>query len=180
MPQIQLFLRTQGAIVLLPTIAVLLFGQIGQPAAYAASQVPQVNANAPGFSRTDLNHRQVSLAANRGKVILLNFWATWCAPCIAEIPRFAEWQREYGGRGLQVIAISMDDEEQPVRAAYQKYGLNYPVVMGDEKLGNLYGGILGLPVTLLIDRRGKIRFRHQGAADFAVIEREIQNLIFER
>ena len=170
----------QDALRFLPMTAALLCGLIGQPAAYASSPIPQRNANAPGFSRTDLNHRQVSLAANRGKVILLNFWATWCAPCVAEIPRFAEWQREYGGRGLQVIAISMDDEEQPVRAAYQKYGLNYPVVMGDEKLGNLYGGILGLPVTLLIDRHGKIRFRHQGAADFALLEREIHYLIFER
>ena len=172
--------RMQRDRLLLLAMAALLCGLIGLPVAHAASPIPQGNANAPGFSRTDLNHRQVSLAANRGKVILLNFWATWCAPCIAEIPRFAEWQREYGGRGLQVIAISMDDEEQPVRAAYQKYGLNYPVVMGDEKLGNLYGGILGLPVTLLVDRRGKIRFRHQGATDFAMIEREIQDLLFER
>jgi cytochrome c biogenesis protein CcmG/thiol:disulfide interchange protein DsbE len=148
--------------------------------ASAASQIAQGISNAPDFSRADLNHKEVSLAAYHGKVILLNFWATWCAPCIAEIPRFAEWQHAYGGQGLQVIGISMDDEEQPVRAAYQKYQLNYPVVMGDETLGELYGGILGMPVTMLIDRRGKIRFRHQGAIDFNVVEHEIQGLLLAR
>ncbi len=150
------------------------------PAANARPPTLPANHTAPSFSRADLNHRQVKLTAYRGKVVLLNFWATWCAPCLTEIPRFAEWQREYGGRGLQVIGISMDDEKQPVRIAYQKYGLNYPVVMGDEKLGEMYGGILGLPVTFLIGRNGKIRFVHQGAADLKTIESEIQSLLSPR
>ena len=81
-------------------------------------------------SRVDLDQRNVDLTAYRGKVVLLNFWATWCAPCLTEMPRFVEWQQEYGGRGLQVIGVSMDDEAPPVRAAYQKYRLNYPVVLG--------------------------------------------------
>jgi thiol-disulfide isomerase/thioredoxin len=125
----------------------------------------------------DLDHREVHLAAYRGKVVLLNFWATWCAPCLAEAPRLAEWQRKYGGRhGLQILGVSMDDDAGPVREAYRKYGLNYPVVMGDEKIGELYGGILGLPVTFLIDRNGRIRFKHEGATDLDVLEREIREL----
>jgi thiol-disulfide isomerase/thioredoxin len=126
----------------------------------------------------DLNQRKVNLADYRGKVVLLNFWATWCTPCLAEVQHFAQWQRRYGGqRGLQVVGVSMDDEEPPVRAVYQRYGLNYPVVMGDERLGELYGGVLGLPVTLLIDETGKIRFKHVGATDLNIIEREIQGLL---
>lgn len=96
---------------------------------------------------------------------------------MAEIPRFAEWQRKYGGRGLQIVGVSMDDDEPPVRAVYRKYGLNYPVVMGDEKLGELYGGVLGLPMTFLIDGSGRIRFQHEGAADPALIEREMRTLL---
>ncbi len=112
-----------------------------------------------------------------GKVVLLNFWATWCVPCLSEMPRFVAWQQEYGGRGLQVIGISMDDEEQPVRITYQKYRLNYPVVMGDEKIGEMYGGIFGLPVTFLIDRNGKIRFKHEGDTDIKTIESEMRGLL---
>jgi peroxiredoxin len=132
---------------------------------------------APSFTRVDLNDRQVSLADYRGKVVLLNFWATWCVPCLAELPRFVAWQQEYGGRGLQVIGISMDDEEQPVRTLSQKYRLNYPVVMGDEKIGEMYGGILGLPVTFLIDRSGRIRFKHEGDTDITTIESEMRGLL---
>lgn len=132
---------------------------------------------APDFSRLDLDHREIHLAAYRGKVVLLNFWATWCAPCLSEIPRFAQWQRKYGGRGLQIVGVSMDDEEAPARAAYRKVALNYPVVMGDEKLGELYGGVLGLPMTFLIDGEGRIRFEHEGATDLEVLEREIRGLL---
>jgi thiol-disulfide isomerase/thioredoxin len=145
--------------------------------ATAEPPAPITYRRAPNFSRVDLNHRRVNLADYRGKVVLLNFWATWCAPCLTEIPRFVAWQQEYGGRGLQVIGISMDDEEQPVRVAYQKYRLNYPVVMGDERIGEMYGGVLGLPVTFLIDRSGKIRFKHQGDADIRTVESEIRGLL---
>jgi cytochrome c biogenesis protein CcmG, thiol:disulfide interchange protein DsbE len=147
------------------------------PVAKAETPAPITYRRAPNFSRIDLNHRQMNLAHYRGKVVLLNFWATWCAPCLTEMPRFVAWQQEYGGSGLQVVGISMDDEEQPVRVAYRKYRLNYPVVMGDEKIGEMYGGILGLPVTFLIDRRGKIRFKHQGAADIKTLESEIRSLL---
>ena len=140
------------------------------------SRTPAARRPAPDFSRLDLDRREIRLGAYRGKVVLLNFWATWCSPCLAEIPRFAEWQRKFAGR-LQVVGVSMDDEEPPVRAAYKKYGLNYPVVMGDEKLGELYGGVLGLPMTFLIDGSGRIRFRHEGATDLDVIEREIRELL---
>lgn len=141
---------------------------------------PTIYRSAPNFSRVDLNHKQINLADYRGKVVLLNFWATWCGPCLAEMPHFVAWQHEYGGRGLRVIGISMDDGEQPVRTAYRKYKLNYPVVMGDEKIGEMYGGIYGLPVTFLIDTNGKIRFQYQGAVDLNRLQNEIQTLLPRR
>jgi cytochrome c biogenesis protein CcmG/thiol:disulfide interchange protein DsbE len=164
-------------IVLLVIGIALLSGWPGTVTAMAQSPKPATYTVAPGFSRHDLDHRNVNLSAYRGKVVLLNFWATWCAPCLTEIPRFAEWQQKYGGRGLQVIGISMDDDEAPVHAAYKKYKLNYPVLMGDEQLGELYGGVLGLPVTFLIDRNGKIRFKHEGAANLNILGREVKALL---
>jgi cytochrome c biogenesis protein CcmG/thiol:disulfide interchange protein DsbE len=153
------------------------FPHTGNFAAKTGTPVPVSHRTAPSFTRIDLNDRQVSLAGYRGKVVLLNFWATWCAPCLTEMPRFVAWQQKYGGRGLQVIGISMDDEEQPVRILSQKYRLNYPVIMGDEKIGEMYGGILGLPVTFLIDRSGRIRFKHEGDIDIKTIEIEMRGLL---
>jgi peroxiredoxin len=117
-----------------------------------------LNQQAPEFSRVDFNQRKVDLAALKGRVVLLNFWATWCAPCQMELPRFKEWQARYGAQGFQVLAISMDDSERPAKALARKSRLNFPVVLGDAELGKQYGGIFGLPVTFLIDRTGKIRF----------------------
>lgn len=134
-------------------------------------------AIAPSFVAKDLNNKKIELTAYRGKVVLLNFWATWCAPCLVEIPHFVDWQQKYGSRGFQVLGVSMDDGAQPVREVYHKYRLNYPVVMGDERLGEMYGGILGLPVTLLIDGKGTIRFKYQGEPDLKSMEREVQNLL---
>ena len=149
-----------------------------------ASEAPQPSAPkinmAPSFVRMDLNGHKVDLRAYRGKAVLLNFWATWCGPCLTEIPSFVIWQKQYGGRGLQVIGISMDDDASPVRGIIQKYRLNYPVVMGDEKLGDLYGGVLGLPVTYLIDSHGKIVAKYQGAVDLKRLEGELQDLLPNR
>jgi thiol-disulfide isomerase/thioredoxin len=132
---------------------------------------------APEFSLTDLEGRKLALSGYRGKVILLDFWATWCAPCQTEIPLFVEWQKRYSPRGLQVIGISMDDSAPPVRAFYGKLGINYPVALGSVKVAEDYGGILGLPVNLVIDRSGRIAARHDGMTDLPGLEKEIQALL---
>jgi cytochrome c biogenesis protein CcmG, thiol:disulfide interchange protein DsbE len=133
--------------------------------------------SAPDFTRTDLSGTSIGLRSYRGKLVLLNFWATWCAPCLSEIPRFAEWQRRYGPAGLQILGVSMDEDPAPVRAAYQKFQLNYPVVMGDAQLGELFGGVLGLPFTYLIDPRGRIVDRFEGEPDLKRMEARIQGLL---
>lgn len=109
--------------------------------------------------------------------MLLNFWATWCAPCQLELPRFNAWQAKYGPDELQIIAISMDDDSALVRATDRKLRLNFPVIMGDAELGTQYGGVLGLPVTYLIGRDGTIRARFKGAANLQVIEKRIRELL---
>ena len=135
---------------------------------------------APDFSLTDLQGRKLNLADYRGKVILLDFWATWCVPCQTEIPRFIEWQKKYGDQGFQVIGISMDDDARAARKFVKRYKLNYPVVMGSEKLAKSYGGILGLPANLIVDREGRIVAKHVGETDLAVLEAEIRSQLSEK
>ena len=109
--------------------------------------------------------------------MLLDFWATWCVPCRDEIPHFIELQNRYGDQGLQIIGVSMDDGPEPVRDFQKSFKMNYPVLMGNAKTGELYGGILGLPVSFLIGRDGRIVARHIGATSPAVFEKEIMGLL---
>ena len=139
-----------------------------------------VNKPAPAFARTTLDNQSVDLAGLRGRVVLLNFWATWCAPCQVEMPRFVAWQTKYNADGLSIVGVSMDDDSEPVKALVRNLNLNFPVVMGDEKLGLAYGGVLGLPVTYLIDRHGIIRARYQGESSLDAMEAAIRQLLAKR
>jgi peroxiredoxin len=93
------------------------------------------------------------------------------------MPRFAVWQREYGPRDLQIIGISMDDDPRPARGLVRKLKLNYPAAMGDETLGHLYGGVMGLPLTFVIDRHCKIEAQFQGEVETDSIEKEFKPLL---
>ncbi len=132
---------------------------------------------APDFSLVGLDGSSVSLTKYRGKVVLLNFWATWCEPCRKEIPEFMEFQNNYGPRGFQVLGISMDDDAKPVLKFRDEFHVNYPIVMGSAAVGESYGGVLGLPITFLIDREGRIYAKHIGAANSVQIETEIRQLL---
>ncbi|MFP5235563.1 MAG: TlpA family protein disulfide reductase [Acidobacteriota bacterium] len=142
-----------------------------------ASPQALLHKAAPQFTRNDLQHRSIDLRSYRGKVVLLTFWATWCAPCQTEIPKFLEWQRTLGPRGFEVLAISMDDDAGPVARLVQRKHVSYPVIMGDTQLAQLYGGILGLPVNFLIDRQGVVQAVFQGESNLESIHGRIQALL---
>jgi peroxiredoxin len=154
------------------------FGIYGAHTTFAAESL--LHKQAPEFARKDMNHKRLDLNSFRGKVVLLNFWATWCAPCQLEMPRFISWQSQFGSRGLQVIGISMDDDPTAVRNLCAKLNVNYPVAMGDEKIGELYGGVLGLPVIYLIDTHGEIRAVYRGETDLSAIEKQMKMLLPHR
>ncbi len=135
---------------------------------------------APRLRAMDLGGNNIDTAAYTGNVVLINFWAAWCTPCREEIPQFVSLQEKYRGQGLQLIGISMDDQEQALRDFYRQYKMNYPVIAGTQKIAQEYGGVLGLPTTFLIDRDGRIRARYSGAADFSKLERRIVALLQAR
>jgi peroxiredoxin len=167
--------RSKARVQWLAVCATLLvvFGSGGR----AQEPASLVRRRAPAFSLQDLHGNLVSLEKDRGKVVLLNFWATWCGPCKVEMPQFMQWRREYGAQGLEVIGVSIDDSAPPARAFVQKLRLNYPVVMGNAKLGEQYGGVLGVPVTFLIDRTGMVRARFDGEEHLAAEERQMRRLL---
>jgi thiol-disulfide isomerase/thioredoxin len=147
------------------------------PATQRAGKLTGERPLAPPFSLTDLNGRKLELADHKGKVILLDFWATWCGPCRIEIPGFVRLQERYRDQGLVVIGISLDDSPEPVRDFYREFRMNYAVAMGNDRVTELYGGIIGLPTTFLIGRDGRIYSRHIGGTDVSVFEDEIKELL---
>ena len=163
--------------ILITVAALLLIGTV----AYRLQSRPQFqavgHALAPEFSVTTIDGKKLALSDYRGKIVLLDFWATWCTPCRQEIPRFVQLQDQHGADGLQIIGISMDDSAEPVRQFSRDFHINYPVALGGAKLGELYGGVFGLPIAFLIDREGRILSKHIGAADPVLFDKEIEHAL---
>jgi peroxiredoxin len=133
---------------------------------------------APDFTLKDSDGKTVRLSDFRGKVVLLDFWATWCGPCKIEIPWFMEFQRKNQDKGLVVLGVSMDDEGWEVVKPYLAHmKINYRVVIGNDQTAQLYGGVDALPTTFLIDREGKIAAVHVGLADRRDFENGITQLL---
>ncbi len=150
------------------------------PAQAKKAGAPAAGRIAPDFSRPTLDGKPLKLSGYRGKVVLLNFWATWCGPCIAEIPKFSAWRTRYAADGFQVVGVSMDDDRATVDKANRKLKLSYPVVMGDEHLGEQYGGVLGLPISYLIGADGKVIARYQGETNLDEMEKRITSALPKR
>jgi peroxiredoxin len=132
---------------------------------------------APDFTLPQPDGQPLSLSSYRGKVVLLDFWATWCVPCRQETPHLVDLRKKYADRGLEIIGVSMDDSADPVRPFVEQFHVNYPIVMGTAKTGEQYGGVLGLPIAFLIDRQGRIVSKHMGATDAEVFDKEIARML---
>jgi len=132
---------------------------------------------APQFALKDSTDNLVSLKNYRGKVILLDFWATWCGGCKEEIPWFSEFERKYGGKGFSVVGVSLDDDGwKVVKPFIQSAGVPYRIVLGDEETAKKYG-IVNMPDTFLIDRNGRIAAKYVGLVDKDDVESNIRAIL---
>ena len=145
----------------------------------AASVKPDKDRKAaPDFTLKDADGKAVHLSDYKGKVVLLDFWATWCGPCKIEIPWFMDMQRKNKDKGFEVLGIAMDDEGwEVVKPFLADLGVNYRVVIGTDSTADRYGGVDALPTTFLIDRSGKIAAVHVGRASKRDFEDGIQELL---
>jgi thiol-disulfide isomerase/thioredoxin len=133
---------------------------------------------APDFTLESLDGKTMRLSDLRGKAVLLNFWATWCGPCKIETPWLVELQNQYGSQGLQVVGVAMDDSGKDEIAKFAKeMGMNYPVLLGKEAVGDAYGGIPYLPESFFIGRDGKIVDKIMGIDSRSVIEDGIKKAL---
>jgi cytochrome c biogenesis protein CcmG/thiol:disulfide interchange protein DsbE len=133
---------------------------------------------APDFTLNDASGKRVSLRDFKGEVVVLNFWATWCVPCKAEIPWFIEFEKTYASRGFTVLGVSMDEDGWKAINPYAaKAKINYPIVLGNEDVNRQYGGFDALPTTVVIGRDGKVAFLHEGLIARDEYEKEIRRLL---
>jgi peroxiredoxin len=168
----------------IPLAAALVFGYLAgcsssPRAVNAASVKPDKERKvAPNFTLKDADGKVVHLADYKGKVVLLDFWATWCSPCKVEIPWFMDMQRKSKDRGLEVLGVAMDDEGwEVVKPFVAKMGVNYRILAGNDATAQAYGGVDALPTTFLIDRTGKIAAVHVGLASKKDFEDGIEQLL---
>jgi cytochrome c biogenesis protein CcmG/thiol:disulfide interchange protein DsbE len=133
---------------------------------------------APDFALKDVSGNTVKLSDYRGKVVLLNFWATWCAPCKVEIPWFMGFETEYKNRDFAVLGVSLDDDGWDSLKPYLiDHKMNYRVLLGNDDVSKAYGDVDALPTTFIIDRRGNIASTHNGLVSKNIYEDEIKQLL---
>lgn len=153
-------------------------GLVATLVASAALMPEKERKPAAEFSLPTATGSTLKLSDLKGKVVLLNFWATWCGPCKAEIPWFIEFQKAYEAQGFTIVGVSMDDDGWRVVKPYVKSsGMNYPVLLGNDKMADSYGGVDAMPTTMMIDRNGKISAIHSGLAGKDVYRQEILDLL---
>lgn len=138
---------------------------------------------APVFTLTAMDGKRVSLNDLKGKPVLLNFWATWCAPCKVEMPWFEDFSKKYAAQGLQVVGVNEDDEAKPdklkaeVAETTKRLSVTYPILLTDHKVGDAYGGLDMLPATFFIDKGGVIRGEAIGLASRDEAEANVQKIL---
>ncbi len=159
---------------------VLAQGMVGWGAGIQPAQSAQERGVAPNFRLTDLSGRPLELSSYSGKVVLIDFWATWCPPCRKMIPHLKSLRAAYQGQGFEVIGISVGEDTGTVQSFAKSNGMSYPIaISGNGQTEQAYGGIRGIPTTFLIDKRGRIAQQYVGYHEKDVLEAEIKKLLAE-
>ena len=159
-------------------LSTFLWGRPAAPGRAATPLVAPALLVAPDFSLSDRSGHAVSLSAYRGRVVLLNFWATWCSPCKREVPWLVDFQRKYKDRGFTVLGLSLDDDGWTTLGPYMDdEAITYPVALATDDVVALYGGVGVVPMTFLVDRDGRISAKHLGLIDKDGVETEIQKAL---
>ena len=167
-------------VVAMVVTVMLVFGfQMARRTGRGVSAGPSMKGQtAPDFTLESLDGKTVHLSDFRGKGVLLNFWATWCQPCKIEMPWFAELQKQYGPQGLQIVGVAMDDASpKEISEFAHDLGVNYPILVGKEAVGDAYGGVQFLPATFYIGRDGKVVDKVFGLKGRGEIEENIKKAL---
>jgi thiol-disulfide isomerase/thioredoxin len=155
-------------------------GAKGKDSDGAELETPKMQGKqAPNFTLVDLDGKKVSLSDFKGRPVLVNFWATWCAPCKVEMPWFEEFRKQYAGQGLVILGLADDVDvgKEKIAKAAQQLGVTYPILLTDGKVQEAYGGLDVLPVSFYVDRTGKVVLQTAGLGLKERVEENIKKLI---
>ncbi len=171
-------------------VYILVYGKVGKPLVSSATSTqdrkakgvaPATSPVAPAFSLKDISGREVRLNDFKGKVVVLNFWATWCGPCKIETPWLVEFREQFFKQGVEVVGVSLDSlgEYDPaeIAAFAAEHKIKYPLLMGTREVYESYGSPRGIPITFLIDQQGRIRHLHSGLISIDVLKQEVKLLL---
>lgn len=157
------------------TVLLVVLGLLLGSITVASAQSKQ---KAPTFTLKTQNGKTFDLSKMKGKVVLVNFWATWCGPCRREIPDFIDVYGKYKSKGLEIVGVSLDAEGWDVVNPFlQKYAITYPIVIGGEELSNAYGSIQAIPTTFIVDKNGYVVDRHIGMMTKSQLESKLKGLL---
>jgi len=169
------------------TVMIAVAGFSGCGTKSAGSPAPKVLANEPTVTFKDLQGKDVTLESLKGKVVVVNFWATWCDPCRVEIPWMIGYQQKYADKGFTMLGVAMDEDGKASVDPFiqstkfdvggQQVAMNYPIVLGNDDIAEKFGGMLGLPTSLVISREGKIVKRYIGLVNEADLDKQIKDLL---